>query len=233
MPGRRICRRRPQRIRELISQRPKSAPLHVALGRAFLASGNRAEGAKAFETAESLAPTLTAPKIALAELALSENRLDAARQRVNAALAVEPKNVGFLLMAADIEMKGGDRAAALARCRSVLEIDDSNVPALNNQAYALAAEDPDEALKLAQRAMELAPDDAAVQDTLGWVYYRKALYQTAVGYLKTATAKEPTPQRQFHLGMAYLKAGERDLGQRTIGAALKQDPNLTRTETGW
>jgi Tfp pilus assembly protein PilF len=97
----------------------------------------------------------------------------------------------------------------------------------------LASVDADEALKFAQKAAEIAPDTAAVQDTLGWVYYRKGIYSAAVGYLKKAVAKEPTPRRQFHLAMSYLKSGDQDLGQRMLKTALQQDPNLPKTEQGW
>ena len=76
-------------------------------------------------------------------------------------------------------------------------------------------------------------DSANVQDTLGWVYYRKGIYNTAVNYLKTAVAKDPTPRRQFHLAMSYIKAGNRDLGQKTLTAALQKDPTLPQTEQGW
>jgi uncharacterized protein HemY len=81
--------------------------------------------------------------------------------------------------------------------------------------------------------VELAPDDAAVRDTMGWVYYRKGIYGSAVEQLRMSVTKESTPQRQFHLAMAYLKVGDKDLGQQTLMTALKQDPDLTRTERGW
>ena len=127
----------------------------------------------------------------------------------------------------------GDREEAIRRYRAVLDIDGSNVIALNNLAYTLAASEPDVALKYAQQAAELAPDNAAVQDTLGWIYYRKAIYGTAVTHLETAMAKEPTPRRQFHLAMCYLKSGRRDQGEKTLQLALRQDPNLPVTEKGW
>jgi Tfp pilus assembly protein PilF len=33
--------------------------------------------------------------------------------------------------------------------------------------------------------------------------------------------------------MSYLKAGDRNLGQQMLAAALRQDPNLAKTEQGW
>jgi uncharacterized protein HemY len=115
----------------------------------------------------------------------------------------------------------------------VLDLDGSDVIALNNLAYTLATSDPDVALKYAQQAIDLAPNSAMVQDTLGWIYYRKAVYGTAVNYLEAAVAKEPTPRRQFHLAMSYLKSGKHDLGQKTLQLALQQDPKLPVTEKGW
>jgi Tfp pilus assembly protein PilF len=94
-------------------------------------------------------------------------------------------------------------------------------------------DNPDEGLKIAQQAAELAPDNAAVQDTLGWAFYRKGLYNSSVEYLKAAFAKEPTPRRQFHLGMSYIKVGQKDLGQQMLVTALQKDPNLAKTELGW
>ena len=135
-------------------------------------------------------------------------------------------------MLAGIQEETGDREGWIARYRSVLAIDSRNLFALNNLAWSLAADHPDEALTYAQQAGEIAPDNAAVEDTLGWIYYRKGIYQTAVDYLKNAVAKESTPRRQFHLAMSYIKAGDRELGKRP-SAALQKDPSLAKTEQGW
>jgi tetratricopeptide (TPR) repeat protein len=113
----------------------------------------------------------------------------------------DPKNVTALLRLANLEENAGNRAGAAIRYRAVLEVDASNLFALNNLAYYLVASDPDEAAKLAQRAVEVAPENPTVQDTLGWVYCRKGNYLMALQCLKTAVAKEPTPRREFHLAI--------------------------------
>ena len=84
-------------------------------------------------------------------------------------------------MLAEIELQAGNSAAAIAQYRKVLEKDSRNLMALNGLAYLLAdqANQPDEALQYAQQAKELAPNNAAVDDTLGWVYYCKGLYPIA------------------------------------------------------
>jgi len=40
------------------------------------------------------------------------------------------------------------------------------------------------ALQLAQRAKEVAPDDPSISDTLGWILYKRGIYQRALGLLK-------------------------------------------------
>jgi uncharacterized protein HemY len=104
--------------------------------------------------------------------------------------------------------------------------------AISKIPSAPRAENPDEALKLAQQAAEVVPDNPAVQDTLGWIYYRKGMYGMAVEHLKAAASKAANPRRQLHLGMAYLKSGEHDLGRNMVALALQSDPSLAR-EQGW
>ena len=232
-----IAQKQPQkaveRLAELAQSRPKSAPLQYLLGQFYLSNGRVQEARQAFEAAKSADPNFAQADLSLAGIDWREKRPDDARRRLTAVLAADPKNVSALMMLAGIEGETGNREASIAKYRAVLSIDATNVAALNNLAYSLAADNPDEALKYAQQAGELAPNEPAVQDTLGWVYYRKGIYRTAVDYLKNAVAKEPTPRRQFHLAMCYLKAGDPDLGRKTLSAALQKDPNLVKTEQGW
>src|SRR6185436_17677061 len=113
--------------------------------------------------------------------------------------------------------------------RKVLESAPENVRALNSIAYQLGEYQrlPGEALKFAEKAAEIAPEDAAVRDTLGWVLYRKGVYETALHHLKSAAANNSLVVAKYHLAMAYLKVGQGDLGEQTLNATLKADPALT------
>jgi tetratricopeptide (TPR) repeat protein len=222
-----------ERLKEIVAYRPKSAPLQQLLAEWYVDAGNLVEARKALEAALTADQAFLPAELALAELDRKENQMDAARTRLTAIVKANPNNVSALLLLADVEQATGDQEGAISRYRSVLAVDSSNLFALNNLAYQLAAENPDEALKFAQQAAEAAPDNAAVLDTLARVLYRKGVYNTAEAYLKTAISKEPTPRRQFHLGMSYLKSGQRDLGRQLMLTALQQDPNLAKTEQGW
>jgi Tfp pilus assembly protein PilF len=215
-----------QELREVVSQRPKSAQLQTLLGGVLVAFGDRKGGRTAFEAAVAANPKYLQAKLELAQLDVQENRLDSARRTLESVVASDPKNVSALLTLADAEATAGVRSAAIARYRSVLAVDESNFQALKNMAGIIVDDNPDEALRFAERAVEIAPEDASAQDTLGWVYYRKGVYGPAAEHLKVAVAKEPTPRRQYHLAMSYLKNGDRDRGQPLLASALKQDPKL-------
>jgi tetratricopeptide (TPR) repeat protein len=221
------------KLRALAAARPKSVPLQDLLAKWYMTAGNVTEARSAFEIANKMDPKFVAADIALAELDRRENHFDAARQRLMRVLTVDARNVHALLLLADVEGQAGNRSAAVAKYRSVLELDSSNLFALNNLAYLLAFNDPDEGLMFAQQAVKLAPDNATVLDTLGWVYYRRGMYSAATTSLKAALAKQPSASTQYHLAMSYLKAGNQQMGQKALLAALKQDPNLPKTEQGW
>jgi Tfp pilus assembly protein PilF len=158
---------------------------------------------------------------------LSEDKLDDARQRLSAIIASHPDSVPGQLFFARLEEASGNAAAAAEHYRKALSLDSGNAPALNNLAYLLANNrQPDEGLKYAQQAKQLAPDSPAVDDTLGWVYYQKGMYSSAVTQLRSAVSREPTARRQYHLAMACLKAGDEKQGRQALQAALRADPKL-------
>jgi tetratricopeptide (TPR) repeat protein len=137
-------------------------------------------------------------------------------------------------MLAETEEGAGNRNAAVGVYRRVLDIDNTNLTALNNIAYALEQDNPAEALVFARQAAELAPDNPLIQDTLGWAYYRNGFYTMAVRYLEMATGKQPTALNQFHLGMSYMRGGvkpaEREMGKSMVNAALQKEPDLAKIE---
>jgi tetratricopeptide (TPR) repeat protein len=221
-----------QKAREYAARAPKSAPMQQFLGELLRANGSPTEARKAFEAARAANPGFVAADLSLAELEMAEGRVDVARNRLSGLLSANAKNVPARVLLADLEDTDGNRAAAIAHYRKVLEQDQSNFLALNNLAYLLAdyANQPDEALKYAQQAKEIAPDRSDADDTLGWIYYCKGIYLTAVKHLENATTKEPTALHKYHLAMAYLRAGDYKRGQQTLDAALKMDSKLPEAQ---
>ena len=49
------------------------------------------------------------------------------------------------------------------------------------------------------------------------------MYSLALRHLEDAVRREPTARRQFHLGIAYCKAGKQERGREILQAVLKTD----------
>jgi tetratricopeptide (TPR) repeat protein len=221
-----------RKIQEYGAQHPKSARIQQYLGAVLLRSGQPVEARAAFVAAKAASPNDPGVDLDLAQLDLVEKRFDEARKTLTAVLARDAGNTPARILLGGLETQAGNAGAAISQYRQVLEKDARNVMVLNNLAYLLAdrANELDEALKNAQQAKELAPGDPAVDDTLGWVYYRKGLYRVAVQHLESAAAKDPSARRKYHLAMTYLKLGEVQRGREQLNAALKMDPTLPEAE---
>jgi tetratricopeptide (TPR) repeat protein len=218
-----------QFLRDYAAQHPKSARIQLYLGRVLMSLPDQAGARRALAASLEATPGLTAAEFSLARLDSAEGKLDDARKRLTALSTSHRAEIPARTLLAGIEERSGNRAAAIDHLRKVLDLDPNNLVALNDLAYLLSdnAKQTDEALKYAQHAKELAPDSLDVADTLGWVLYRKGLYQESLRYLETAAGKQATSVRKYHLAMAYFKLGRQKLGQQTLDAAIHMNPGLS------
>jgi len=222
-------------IQDHAAQHSKSAPVQQFLAEVLLANGQPVQARAALLAAKAANPVSTAPDLTLARLDLAEGHLDSAMQQINGVLVRNPDNLAARTLLAGLEDQRGNRAAAIAAYKKVLDLQPTNVTRLNNLAYDLAefGNQPDEGLKYAQRAAKLAPNAPAVENTLGWTLYRRGLYSMALPHLEKAAQKEPSALRKYHVAMAYLKMGDQDRGQQNLEAARKLDPNLPELRTAF
>ncbi len=106
--------------------------------------------------------------------------------------------------------KAGKKEAAIEKHKRVLELSPDYIPSLNNLAYLYAdGYGPiEKAVKMAQKAKELAPESGSVTDTLGWTLYKNADYSGALKQFIEATHYLPgEPTIRYHLGLAYIEKG--------------------------
>lgn len=84
--------------------------------------------------------------------------------------------------------------------------------AYNALGYALADRNVrlTEARQLIEKAVELAPNDAYIQDSLGWVEFRLGNTARALQILQAAYGKRPDAEIAAHLGEVLWVAGRRD-----------------------
>jgi tetratricopeptide (TPR) repeat protein len=137
---------------------------------------------------------------------------------------VDAEPADHFLLGVLLQGEGREDAAA-DRYRRTLAAAPDHWPALNNLAVILTeAGETDEALRLAARATELAPEEAAATDTLGWAMFR-AGDPAARGILARAVEQDPTGAiYRLHLARAEAAAGDVGAARTQAEAALALDP---------
>ncbi|NIM42712.1 MAG: tetratricopeptide repeat protein [Hydrogenophaga sp.] len=131
----------------------------------------------------------------------------------------------------------GDRAGMPAEMerllRELIAAKPDHHHAYNALGYSLADRNErlPEAKQLIEKAVSMAPDDAYIQDSLGWVEFRLGNTERALDILRQAYGKRPDPEIAAHLGEVLWAKGERDEARRVWreGLALASDNETLRS----
>jgi tetratricopeptide (TPR) repeat protein len=194
-----------QKISPIADQQQK-APYYELLGAVYAGMGKVPEAEANYKKALEKDPKGSNADLALANLYTSHERFPEALQRLSEVIAKHPTSPGPYATRAMIYESQGKIEDAKTTYRRVLELDPNSDIAGNNLAYILADEGKDLELALgwAQGVKRRNPENPAVSDTLGWVYYKFGNYSLARDQVQFALSKEPNnPTFQYHLGMVY------------------------------
>lgn len=118
--------------------------------------------------------------------------------------------------------------------RKLMQEQPENPQAYNALGYSLADRNQrlDEAGKLIEKASALAPNDAFIMDSLGWVKYRQGDTADAVKLLKRAYDIQPNAEIGAHLGEVLWKSGDQKQALDTWRRARRLEPdNQTLVKT--
>ena len=107
--------------------------------------------------------------------------------------------------------------------------EDSN--ALGNLAFIYLKLGKAEALGIAQKAYTLAPHDAAINDTLGWILVKSGNADQGLTYLREAHSRASNnPEIRYHIAVALAKLGRNDEALAEIAAAFEAGHSFEGSE---
>jgi tetratricopeptide (TPR) repeat protein len=221
------------RVKKQVDLNPQSVGLQMLLGRVYLARGEGTQAEQAFLKAIELNPQLFDPYVALGGFYAQTKRYDEALEKLEQARKVNAQNLGVHMLVGMIHEMRKDIPQAQAAYEKVLELNPRFGPAANNLAYIYSEHggDKEKALQLAQTAKEVLPEDPRVSDTLGWILYKRGVYERAVTLLRESAEKlNDNAEVHYHLGMAYLKVGNTQAAKETLTKALKLGDSFTEVE---
>ena len=110
---------------------------------------------------------------------------------------------------------------------AAIKLDGTNAYALNNLAYLITESNGDlnEALTYAQRAKQKLPNFTEITDTIGWIYLKKNLTDSAIDNFRSLVIQAPqNPVFHYHYAMALNQKGDREGAKKECQVALNNRP---------
>ncbi len=217
-------------LQKQLQLRPQDSLLHHELAQVYLLQKKQPEAITALIKALSLESTRMDSATLLASLYIANQQSERAVSVITDMQRKAPQNSAVLMRAGMLFEKVARWDEARKAYEGALQIDKTNAIAKNNLAWILAEHDGniDVALGLAQQAKEALGDDPQVTHTIGWIYYKKGIYQMALVYLKACAQGDPqNALLQYQLGLTYAKAGSPLEARQALQNALALDPNFS------
>ena len=162
-----------------------------------------------------------------AQLLRDANRHGDAFKLLGEALARQPEQPELLYDYA-LTAEKLDRFDLLeSNLRKLIQVRPEHAHAYNALGYSFAERNTrlPEARKLIEKALELAPEDYYIIDSMGWVQYREGKLKDAAATLKRAYTGRPDAEIGAHLGEVLWQMGQRDEANRVWDEALKSAPD--------
>ena len=110
--------------------------------------------------------------------------------------------------------------------KKLIEVKPDNAHAYNALGYTLADRTTrfEEAKRYLEQALKLAPNDAFILDSLGWLQYRMRDHAQAITTLRQALQVRADPEIAAHLGEVLWESGEKQEAKKVWDSALKEHP---------
>lgn len=133
-----------------------------------------------------------------------------------------PKDAAFLAYQGELALSRKDYAAAEKHYLAALDVQPNNVVVLNNLAWATGQLQKDGALKYAEKANKLAPNQPAFMDTLATLLAGNNEFKRAVEVQNKALELQPAnAYLRLNLAKIYIKSGDKDRAKGELKALEK------------
>ncbi|MBX5497013.1 MAG: tetratricopeptide repeat protein, partial [Bryobacteraceae bacterium] len=151
-----------------------------------------------------------------------------ARISFTKAAEVDARNVIALAALASLDEQAGQWKEAEKKYRQALKLAPGNPAIENNLAYLIARQggDLEEALRLANDASRKEPGNPEFADTLGWVYVKRQMNDSAIQIFESLVRKHPKNSRyHYHLAVALRQKGNKEGARQHLEMALANTPS--------
>lgn len=221
-----------KRVEKVLDKRPDSAIAHELMAEIFLEKKSYKLAETESYKAIKIKQQWNLPYETLATIYLRQNDRKQAVKILEEGLGKVYKKDKFKIL---LRLAGEYQLAeSFDKSRSsyeeVLKESPGNIIAANNLAAILIDNyNDDDARARAKELIKIIEPvkNMAIQDTLGWIYYRTGEIQKAIAVLENVVKSSPKVEIfNYHLGMAYYTNGNKEGAKRYLSVALESKRNF-------
>ncbi len=145
-------------------------------------------------------------------------QMQAAFDVLSAGMQAHPDNADLLYDSAMLAERLKKMEVMEAQFRQVIALRPDNAAAYNALGFSFAERNVNitEARKLLDRAIALAPEDAAIMDSVGWVAFREGKYAESEQWLRRAYDKFRDGEIAAHLAEVLASQNKREEARRVL-----------------
>ena len=210
-----------------LKKAPGSTVIRQTLADTAVRAGKYDLALEHYKTMLSANPNSPEVYLRLGETQQRKGDLPAAIGAFQSAILLSPHDPTAAIDLATALQTAGRAAEAKSQYERAMKLQPDNPLVMNNMAYLIAETggNLDEALKLAQRAAQKAPNEPGISDTLGWIYLKKNLNESAFQIFSNLVKKYPgNATFRFHLAMTFAQKGDKEKARAELESALTKNP---------
>ena len=214
------------RLTGILADQPQHPYAHGLLGELLVLRGKLQQAQQEFKTAVQVKSDWPVPWIDQASLLIKSDRTLEAIPWLQDGFQANPQSAELGILLGSLLEKSKDINAAIRTYEAVLQVNPQAQIAANNLAALLTDQkggpgDLKRALALSEGLVQEGNSNPYFLDTLGWVYVKLGREDEGIRTIRKAIAQAPGhPLVNYHLGVAYHQAGNREEAKTYLGHAL-------------
>ncbi len=215
------------RLEKAAAERRENPVPHNLMGELLLLDNKSEQAIAKFREASGLNPKWHVPHANTAIAFEAQGNTGAAAKALQAGIAATSGSPVLIVALANLHERNSQYEEAIAQYEAALDNAPDALVIANNLAMLLVDHRTDaRSIERARKLIEplKSARNAAFLDTVGWVQVHAGEVDAALPNLEQAVKSAPdTPALHYHLGVAYIRKGERDNALSALRRAVDTD----------
>lgn len=209
---------------------PKYYPAYEAGGDILMAAKNYKAATESYKQAVLLKPSAEVV-IKHSESLIRQAKAGEAAEVLRDWLIKMPDDTRVIQFLGNAYLADGENAKAIQAFETVYKQQPENIIALNNLAWLYSLKNDSRAIIFAEKAYKLKADDAAIQDTYGWILVQQGQVEKGRRLLEQVITELPdVAEVRYHYAVALYESGEKIEAKKLLNRLLQSGQSFDGRE---